>query len=192
MVSTSHNRWRSISASICLLAVLCLYTPLATTAWTAYRSTCCASGQCPIKEHHHHQAPAASSNQMDCGHDMAGLMACSMSCCHNQENPAVASAIFVLPLPFEFSAPASLHSSIEFSQSKDSLRSVKPLSPPPRSVLAAAYRAHSFLHSLIHPIRRSQAACPHIHRRKSSHAKAILGISNFTCLWHGRIGNCFW
>jgi hypothetical protein len=121
-----------------MLAVLFLYTPLATAAWSAYRSACCASGQCSIKEHHHHQAPAADSHHMDCSHDMPGMMACSMSCCHNPENPAVASAIFVLPLPFVLSAPASLKSSIDLMQTQDSPRSIKPLYPPPRFLSAVA------------------------------------------------------
>jgi len=137
METATHNRWRSTSAGICLLAVLFLYTPLATAAWSAYSSACCASGMCPIKEHHHHQAPA-DSNRMDCGHDMPGMMACSMSCCRNPEDPAVASAIFVLPLPFVLSAPASLKSPIVSLHSQDYSRFVKPLSPPPRFVSAVA------------------------------------------------------
>jgi hypothetical protein len=138
METASHNRWRSISASICLLAVLFIYTPLATAAWTAHCSACCASGQCPIKEHHHHQAASADSNHMDCGHNMSGMMACRMSCCHNPEAPAVASAIFVLPLPFVPSAPASFKSGIVLLRSQDSSRSIKPLSPPPRFLSAVA------------------------------------------------------
>jgi hypothetical protein len=75
---------------------------------------------------------------MDCGHDMSGMMACSMSCCHNPEASIVASAIFVLPLPFVLSAPASFKSGIVLLQSQDSPRSIKPLSPPPRLLSAVA------------------------------------------------------
>jgi len=137
MGTASHNRWRSITAVFCLFAVAFLYTPHAVAAWMAYGAPCCASGQCPIKEHHHHQAPVGDSNQadshhMDRGHDMASMTACSMSCCHNPESAAVASVIFVLPLPFELSAPASSASGIVSLHSQDSPRSIEPLSPPPR------------------------------------------------------------
>jgi hypothetical protein len=138
METATHTRWRSISAKICLLAILFIYAPLATAAWTAYGSACCASSQCPIKEHHHHQTPAPDSNHMDCGHDMTGLTACTVSCCRNPESPAVASAIFVLPLPFVLSAPASFKFGIVLLQSQDSPRSIKPLSPPPRFLSAVA------------------------------------------------------
>jgi hypothetical protein len=148
METAAHNRWRSISAVICLFAVAFLYAPHAVAAWMAYGAPCCASGQCPIKEHHHHQTPVGDANQansnqadshhMDCGHDMASMMDCSMSCCHHSETPAVASAIFVLPLPFELSAPASFTSGIVSLHFPDSPGSIQPLSPPPRLVSAVA------------------------------------------------------
>jgi hypothetical protein len=138
MTPGRHNRARSIKAVLCLLAVLFLYTPLGTAAWSSYRASCCASGMCSIQEHHHHQAPAAPEDHMNCGHHAAGMMACSMSCCRNTEAAAVASAIFVLPLPVELSAPAALKSTIDFLQVSDSPRLLEPLSPPPRSVHAVA------------------------------------------------------
>ena len=75
---------------------------------------------------------------MDCGHHAGGMMACNMSCCHNNESVAVASGIFVLPLPFALSAPAVRTSNIDFLQVSDSPRLLEPLSPPPRFALAAA------------------------------------------------------
>jgi hypothetical protein len=144
METATHNRWRSISAVICVFAVVFLYTPHAVAAWMAYGAPCCASGQCPIKEHHHRQAPVGDANQansnqadsyhMDCGHEMASMMDCSMSCCNHSETRAVATAIFVLPLAFEFSAPSSSTSAIVSLHSQDSLRSIEPLSPPPRQL----------------------------------------------------------
>jgi len=138
MGPASHNRWRLMSAGICLLAVLFLYTPHAVSAWMAHDAACCASGMCPIKEHHHHQAPAQDSHQMDCGHDMSTMMDCSMSCCQHSETPAVASAIFILPLPVEFSAPTGSTSAVASSHFQNSPRSIQPLSPPPRFVSAVA------------------------------------------------------
>jgi hypothetical protein len=161
METARHNRWRSVSAGICLLAVLFLYTPLVTSSWSAYGPACCAFGQCPIKEHHHHLAlpdlnqadsnhsnsndnsnqpnsKQNASNDMDCHHEMAGMMACNMSCCRNPETPAVASAIFVLPLPFTLSAPASFKSNIVSLQAMNFLRTIEPLSPPPRFLSALA------------------------------------------------------
>jgi hypothetical protein len=75
---------------------------------------------------------------MDCGHDMAPMMACSMSCCSNPERPAVASAVFVLPQPFQFAAPAGFTSAIKIVNFLDSPRSIEPLSPPPRLAAAVA------------------------------------------------------
>jgi len=139
MFQASHNATRSISAVICLLAVLLLYTPLGAAAWSSYRSGCCAKGMCSIKEHHHQQPPAAPpQDQMDCGHHGAHMMSCSLSCCHNDEVAAAATAIFVLPRPFVRSVPAPLKSSIAFLQVSDSPQLLEPLSPPPRSSLAVA------------------------------------------------------
>lgn len=122
---------------LCMLAVALLYAPLASTAWSSYRSACCTSDQCSIPEHHH-KAPAAPAGHMDCGHDMAAKMACSMSCCSNTERPAVASAVFVLPQPFQFAAPAGFTSAIKIVDSLDFARSIEPLSPPPRLAAAVA------------------------------------------------------
>ena len=140
MSPSRHNRIRSISAALCLLAVLLLYTPLGTAAWSSYHAACCTSGMCSIKEHHHQTAPVTPEEHMDCGHDhdLGTMMACSMSCCHSNEVPAVASAIFVLPLQVALSAPAALTSAIDFLQVSGSPRLVEPLSPPPRFTSIAA------------------------------------------------------
>lgn len=141
MQTVCQNRRRSIAASICLLAVVLLYAPLAGAAWSSYQSACCMSGQCKIPAHHHQKTPAAPANHMDCGrdgHEMSGIMACAMSCCHDSERALVTSIAFVLP-PAVAAAPlVAITSSIELAKPVNFLRSIEPLSPPPRFVSAAA------------------------------------------------------
>src|SRR5260370_28121160 len=141
MHTARHNRRRSIFASICLLMVVLLYMPLAGAAWSSYQSACCKSGQCEIPAHHHQKTPAAPENHMDCGHDMSGMMACSISCCHDSDRSLLASMPFVLPPSAPATAAAAIKSPIEFSKPLGFPRSIEPLSPPPRLGSAAAYRA---------------------------------------------------
>lgn len=138
MQSGHHNRRRSISASICLLVVVLLYAPLAGAAWSSYQSACCSSDQCPIPEHHHQKTPVSSENHMDCGHDMPGMMACSMSCCHDADRSMVTAIAFVLPPVVSVAAPLPIKSSIEFAKPSNFPRPIKPLSPPPRFLVAVA------------------------------------------------------
>ena len=141
MQRVRQNRRRSIAASICLLAVVLLYAPLAGAAWSSYQSACCMSGQCKIPAHHHHKAPAAPANHMDCDHDdheRSGMMACAMSCCHDSERSVVTSIAFVLPPAIAAAAPAAITSSVELAKPANFLRSIEPLSPPPRFFFAAA------------------------------------------------------
>ena len=138
MTARRQIRWRSFFAVTCLLALVLLYAPLGAAAWSSYKAACCTSGQCPIPEHHH-KSPAAPANHMDCGHDMhgvPGMTSCAMSCCQDSHRPAVASAIFVLPVPATFSAPSTLPTTIISSRFPDLLRSIEPLSPPPRLTAA--------------------------------------------------------
>ncbi len=138
MQTVRQNRRRSIAASICLLTVVLLYAPLAGAAWSSYQSACCMSGQCKIPAHHHHKAPAAPANHMECGHDMGGMMACAMSCCHDSERSFVSSIAFVLPPAMAATAPVAITSSIELAKRANFLRPIEPLSPPPRFISAAA------------------------------------------------------
>jgi hypothetical protein len=137
MQTVRQNRRRSIYASICLLAVALLYAPLAGTAWASYQSSCCTAGQCPIAAHHHQKAPATPANHMDCGHDMGGMMACSMSCCHDSDRSLLTSIAFVLPATTASVAVAFIQSPIEFAKPLDFPRSIEPPSPPPRFGAAA-------------------------------------------------------
>jgi len=138
MQTARYNRWRSISASICLLMVILLYAPLAGAAWSSHQMACCASGQCPIPAHHHQKTPAAPADHMDCGHEMAGRTACSMSCCHDSDRSLVASMAFVLPPSAVAAEATAIKSPIELTKPLDFPRSIEPLSPPPRFILAAA------------------------------------------------------
>jgi hypothetical protein len=138
MKSARQSRRRSIAAGICLLAVVLLYAPLAGAAWSSRQMACCASGQCPIPAHHHQNSPAAPANHMDCGHEMAGMTACSMSCCHDSDRSLVASMAFVLP-PSAVAAEATvIKSPIELTKPLDFPQSIEPLSPPPRYFSVAA------------------------------------------------------
>jgi len=137
MSTARANCWRSISASICLLVVVLLYAPLAGAAWMSYQSACCTTGQCPIAAHHHQKAPAAPSNHMDCGHDMPGMMACSMSCCHDSDRSLLGSIAFVLPPPAAAAAVNAAKSPIVLAKPLDFPRFIEPFTPPPRLLSAA-------------------------------------------------------
>lgn len=121
-----------------MLMVVLLYAPLAGAAWSSHQMACCTSGQCPIPAHHHQKAPAAPANHMDCGHDMPGMTACSMSCCHDADRSLIASIAFVLPSSMADAAAVEIKSPIDLAKPLDFPRSIEPLSPPPRLVLAAA------------------------------------------------------
>jgi hypothetical protein len=138
MTLRDHHRRRSICAGICLLAVVLLYAPLAGAAWSSYQSSCCMSGQCTIPGHHHQKTPAVPANHMDCGHDMSGMMACSMSCCHDSDRSPVTSIAFVLPPSVAIAAAAAIDLPSALAKPSDFPRSTEPLAPPPRFVSAAA------------------------------------------------------
>src|SRR5882672_6641614 len=138
MTLRDQRCWRSISASICLLVVVLLYAPLVGAAWSLYQSSCCASGQCPIPAHHHQKTPVAPANHMDCGHDMPGMIACAMSCCHDSDRSLLTSVAFVLRAPMAAATVTAITSPIESARPFDFPRSLEPVSPPPRLVFAAA------------------------------------------------------
>lgn len=75
---------------------------------------------------------------MDCGHGIAAMAQCSMSCCHNPDKPAVAPVIFVLPAPFTVSVASNFEPLIAVSDPQNSIHSFEPLSPPPRFAASAA------------------------------------------------------
>jgi len=75
---------------------------------------------------------------MDCGHDMSGMMACSMSCCHDSDRSLFPSIAFVLPPSMAAAPSVAIKSPIELANPLHFPRSSEPLSPPPRFISAAA------------------------------------------------------
>jgi hypothetical protein len=138
MQTVLEHRRRKAYASICLLVVVLLYAPLVGAAWSSYQSACCTSDQCPVPEHHHHKSPAAPANHMDCGHDMAGMMACSVSCCHDSDRSAVTSIAFVLPPLMAVHSSSATKLPVQLARPLDFPRAIEPLAPPPRLAPAAA------------------------------------------------------
>ena len=137
--SLQQERPRMAAAWFCLLAVALLHAPLAGAALLAYGVDCCAGGFCNVPEHHHHKQPPAASQHsapMDCGHDMSGMTSCSMSCCKDPARPALIPGAFLLPsLGFAPAAGEALRSA-RLTSFLEISRFVKPLSPPPRLVVA--------------------------------------------------------
>ena len=123
---------RAFSVGFCLLAVLLLQAPMPLAAWALSTGMCCTSGFCPIASHHHHQATEQPSHEMNCGHDMSGMTACTMSCCHDSDGPAIACVVFLMPPVASFSVPLATHPATAILKQADFLRSIEPLSPPPR------------------------------------------------------------
>jgi hypothetical protein len=74
---------------------------------------------------------------MDCGHDMGGMMACAISCCHDSDRSLIASIAFVLPPAQVAAVTMATKSPIELAKPLEFPRSIEPLSPPPRFHSAA-------------------------------------------------------
>ena len=124
---------RVAAACLCMLAVTLLYAPLAAAALLGHGMGCCTLAYCPIREHHHHkQAPTQEQKPMDCGHDMGGMKACSMSCCQDQGQLVVMPGVFVLPTLTFVPAAGEMIRAVQVSGSQEISRFAKPLSPPPR------------------------------------------------------------
>ena len=99
---------------------------------------CCQGSYCAIREHHHQIAPASNKQHgMDCEHDMAGVAACSMSCCHDTQQALLGPVVFVLDVPAELQGLSSVARVSEQPATEYILQDRKPLSPPPRFFVAA-------------------------------------------------------
>jgi hypothetical protein len=68
---------------------------------------------------------------------MSGMTSCSMTCCQDSDHAAVTSAIFILPDAMSAPAQAIHTASVTLARPSDLLRSIEPLSPPPRFPAAA-------------------------------------------------------
>ena len=132
MSDPKRNRLRTVSAWLCLLAVTSLYAPLAAAAWSTRAFACCTGDHCPIKGHHHRQAPTRQSSPMDCGHDVTEMMACSMSCCQDSDHTLLAAHTFVLPYVISVSAPGDSARAVEKACTIERSPYSEPVSPPPR------------------------------------------------------------
>jgi hypothetical protein len=142
MSSLKPDFLRSLGAYACLLAVMLIYAPQGMIAWWAGTGACCKAEYCPIHEHHRSNAAASTEHDgMNCEHDAAGkaaLAACTMSCCHDTEKVLVTPVIF---LPGMTSEPAKIFLVARVAASlKETHERIgsKPLSPPPRTSVAAA------------------------------------------------------
>lgn len=129
---SDHNRRRILAALACLLAIAFLYAPLAGAAWSATAMDCCINGICNIPKHHHKTNPAPAAAHEDCGHDMANMMNCSMSCCQDTTKPAVTAMAFVMPPPAFTTISAVATRAAEQIKSIEIPRAIEPASPPPR------------------------------------------------------------
>ena len=78
MSSPRSKSLGSFNAYACLLAVVLIYAPY--IALWAGNAACCKGSYCPIRGHHHQNAPTSNEERgMDCGHDTAGMATCAMS-----------------------------------------------------------------------------------------------------------------
>jgi hypothetical protein len=136
MLTPKQRRLKLVAAYTCVLAVVLLYAPLAGALLLAHGMDCCAGGYCPIREHHHQkqQTPTQDSMPMDCGHDMSGMTACSVSCCQESSRPAVMPVAFVLPLATMLPAAVEMVQPVRITTSLEISQIITPLSPPPRLV----------------------------------------------------------
>ena len=139
MSSSRSKSPGSLTACACLFAVMLIYAAQGLIALWAGTGACCKSNYCPISEHHHHRNAPAPSEQhgMDCEHDMAGMAACSMSCCNETQQALSGPVVFVLHAPAKLPGLSIVARVSEKLTSKDILQDSKPLSPPPRFGVAA-------------------------------------------------------
>jgi hypothetical protein len=136
MRTRPQNRRPIFSAGLCLLAVALFYAPFAAAAWSARTMDCCAGDHCPVSEHHHRKSPAGPDAAVDCGHEMSGLTACTVACCHPSDRPLVVPFAFVLPAFASVPTPAAARPNAQLKQ-LDLPGFSQPLFPPPRIAVTA-------------------------------------------------------
>ena len=133
----NHNfSWvqRVFSGMVTMFLVLAVCS----SVLVAQVATCCNANRCPIHGHDHKKNHAAEKSGMDCGHDMPGMTACSMSCCHDSDRSMFSSVAFVLPPVATVPVPMTINSPVELAKPLDFPRSFEPHSPPPRFLAVAA------------------------------------------------------
>ncbi len=130
-----HNSRRVFAAWLCLFAAICLYVPLTLSAWPVAMS-CCDGNHCAIPAHHRgtsHSSSRGTEQGMPCEHGANGMSDCGMSCCEQQEHAAIAPVAYVLPVAIPLAAPVLQARRTFAAQPTEFLRSIEPLSPPPRA-----------------------------------------------------------
>ena len=133
---------RKLAATVCLLAVVLLWTPLWAADWQAHGMACCNAGLCPA-----HRKPATTpvppqNSSEDCDHHSiasrpTGNVNCTMSCCRDASVSFTNAIVFLLPQPTLLSQPGSLLAAVSIFIPSESGQVAKPLSPPPRSLPAS-------------------------------------------------------
>jgi hypothetical protein len=132
---------KRLTASVCLLAVILVWSPLWAAALEANGMACCAGGMCAA--HSHSKANQAQPRQatpeeapMNCGHHSGnGMTNCAMSCCPETNHSFTASVNFVLPSPTILAAPVIAVNSPAAFAATEFVLTFEPASPPPRTSL---------------------------------------------------------
>jgi hypothetical protein len=131
-------------------AVVFLYAPFAAAAWSSQAMACCTDGFCNIPKHHHTKAPAHSAATEDCdrhGHEVGGMMDCSMSCCQHPDKLVVTSVAFVLPPVTAAHSATIVTRVVERVHSIETPRTIEPLACSSNGQ-RDPIRAARFLHSV--------------------------------------------
>jgi hypothetical protein len=135
MTTRRQNSQRHLAVWLCLFAALCLYAPLALSAWPA-SSSCCEAGLCAMPEHHHRSAASNSDKGSDtsahCDHQ-PGMTNCNMSCCDQQQRAPIAPVAYVLPAPASLASLALAARTPQAATPNSFFVAIDPLSPPPRA-----------------------------------------------------------
>jgi hypothetical protein len=123
-----------LSALVCCVALMLMYAQVATSAVMAMTGACCNGEQCPIHGNHH-PSQKTDDPPMDCGHgehNMSTMDNCSISCCHNTEQPAVHANLYLLTPVSLCTSLAPLSATLLAPAATSLYPAVAPLAPPPK------------------------------------------------------------
>jgi len=140
MTNRRQNSQNRLAVWLCLFAALCLYAPLALSAWPA-NSSCCEDGLCAMPEHHHRGAASSPDKGSDtsalCDHQSSGhsggMTNCKMSCCDQQEHAPIAPVAYVVPAPASLASLAVAARAPLAATPNSFFVALDPLFPPPRA-----------------------------------------------------------
>lgn len=134
---------RILGAWLCLFAVVLLWSPIYAAAWQAQGMACCSGGLCAAHGHskqgqsHQRQTTTPETAKQCEHHSNTGLIACSMSCCHQTTSSLTTAVIFLLPEPAIVSRPAVALASPSSLAPPEFVQSFDPPSPPPRALISS-------------------------------------------------------